>query len=187
MNLSHDICIKRSISRIKDNLFTDCYKNATKSVNTKKIYSPNFDGTIDLNNENKLFGLSVRIVAVESLIFLKKQYEFFESYLQSITFTDEEKNSLNLFYNNTVSLSVKLRKPIYTASIFKFFDKLDILNLINQVDWEIKDVISQHNNYIDILIQVHYRKFILTLFTFILCYFIRHLIICRGFKNLKKN
>lgn len=39
---------------------------------------------IDLKKPEKLHGLAERIVAVESLVFLSKQYEFLQEYLEHL-------------------------------------------------------------------------------------------------------
>lgn len=54
----------------------------------------------------------------------------------------------------TIASAVDLRKPVYMAVTSQAFDVANILNLMNKVNWEVTDVMSQHSNYIDALIQV---------------------------------
>ncbi|XP_014216475.1 syndetin [Copidosoma floridanum] len=145
--------VKRAVSRIKDSLLLKCSTITKNFLNTDQANPPLFSNKTGLNDPNLLFGLAERIVSTESLIFLGHQYETFQSYLYSVISEHEDKVYLNMFYNNTVLLSVQLRKPIYMVSISKFFDAKKILSLMSRVNWELKDVMSLHNTYIDVLIQ----------------------------------
>lgn len=145
--------LKRMISRIKDNLIIENnYSGAGKVFLTHKIHQPCLSPVIDLNNSNKLFGLMERVVAVESLICLGQQFTVFQFYLNSLLVDDKENSYVNQFYQQTIPLTTALRKPVYMASISRAFDTPSILNLMNKVDWELKDVATEHSGYIDFLI-----------------------------------
>lgn len=119
-----------------------------------KVRQPHRSPAINLDDSTNLFGLTERIVAVESLIFLENQYKLFQLYLNS-TIIDNEKNiDLNQLYFQSVLLATALRKPVYMAAIIRAFDASHIYFLITEVDWELKDIVSQHNSYINFLIQV---------------------------------
>lgn len=47
-----------------------------------KVYGPSLSPLVDLKNNEQLNGLAERIIAVESLIFLAKQYEYLQDYLE---------------------------------------------------------------------------------------------------------
>ena len=95
-------------------------------------------------------------MGVESLIFLGHQYESLRSYLEHLTSasSQQEQGFLHQFYTQTITSAVELRKPIFMAVVAQAFDIAVILNLMNRVNWEVRDVMSQHSNYIDTLLVV---------------------------------
>ena len=119
-----------------------------------KVQPLNSTSLNDLNDSDKLFGLPRRIVAVESLIFLGYQYQSFRSYLNSILLHEQEHIHSEQFYLQIISLTTTLRKPIYMPAISQVFDVSSILMLMSKVDWEIKDVVYEHSDYVDYIIQV---------------------------------
>jgi hypothetical protein len=157
--VSNDISVyetnlKRTISRIKDSLIIDTTKTLDVKFSNKKIHQPYLSSIINLNDSSKLYCLLERFVAVESLIFLGQQYETFKVYLDSLVSHEKDRRYLNQFYLQTVTSTAALRKPIYMAVISKAFDVSNILMLMNKVDWELKDIISQHSEYIDYIVKV---------------------------------
>ena len=52
---------------------------------------------VDLSNKDNLFGLTERIVAVESLAFLGSQFDYIQPYLMHLV-PDEKKHLLQHFY-----------------------------------------------------------------------------------------
>lgn len=109
---------------------------------------------MNLSQPEKLHGLTERIVAVESLIFLGQQYEGLRPYLEHLIANSPQRGFLHQFYMQTIASTVDLRKPVYMAVVSQAFNVANILNLMNRVNWEVTDVMSQHSNYIDALIQV---------------------------------
>jgi len=54
---------------------------------------------LSLTDANNFYGVSERIVAVESLVFLGEQYKLLHSYLNSLLTSDTSSYSLQQFYN----------------------------------------------------------------------------------------
>lgn len=54
---------------------------------------------LSLSDANNLYGVSERIVAVESLVFLGEQYKLLQSYLNTLLMLDTSNYSLQQFYN----------------------------------------------------------------------------------------
>lgn len=54
---------------------------------------------LSLSDANNVFGVSERIVAVESLIFLGEQYKLLHTYLNTLLMSDTSSYSLQQFYN----------------------------------------------------------------------------------------
>ncbi|XP_008543882.1 syndetin [Microplitis demolitor] len=143
--------LKLTLTRIEENLIN----NNTTNIESEKIKlrKLNLSTVVDLQNDDKLFGLAERVVGVESLIFLGQQYNNLQAFLMQFVSDNSERGFLSQFYVQTVESAVDLRKPVYMAVVSKCFDVTNILSLMNKVNWEIRDVMSQHSNYIDILLQ----------------------------------
>ena len=54
----------------------------------------------------------------------------------------------------TVSTTQELRKPVYRTVASRSIDFEKLLILMANVKWDIKDIMSQHSNYVDVLLQV---------------------------------
>lgn len=54
---------------------------------------------LSLSDANNLYGVSERIVAVESLVFLGEQYKLLQTYLNTLLTSDTSNYSLQQFYN----------------------------------------------------------------------------------------
>ncbi|XP_011640964.1 syndetin isoform X2 [Pogonomyrmex barbatus] len=147
--------LKLSLARIRETLIIS--ENDTMeengNANYDKVRQPQLSSIVNLSQPEKLHGLTERIVAVESLIFLGQQYEGLRPYLEHLIASSPQRGFLHQFYMQTIASTIDLRKPVYMAVISQTFDVANILNLMNKVNWEVTDVMSQHSNYIDALIQ----------------------------------
>ena len=59
-----------------------------------------------------------------------------------------------LFYFQTVNMAAELRKPIYWSVSSRVINYDIILQYMASVKWDIKDIMSQHNSYIDAILKV---------------------------------
>ncbi|XP_020295336.1 syndetin isoform X2 [Pseudomyrmex gracilis] len=147
--------LKLSLTRIRENLIIS--ENDTMedsgNVNYDKVRQPQLSSIVNLSQPEKLYGLTERIVAVESLIFLGQQYEGLRPYLEHLIVNSPQRGFLHQFYMQTIASAADLRKPVYMAVASQAFDVANVLNLMNKVNWEVTDVMSQHSGYIDALIQ----------------------------------
>ncbi|XP_043488884.1 syndetin [Polistes fuscatus] len=147
--------LKLSLNRMKDNFIvseTETDDNASSNCNNK-VRQPHLSSSVILSQPDKLYGLTERIVAVESLIFLGQQYENLKTYLEHLLGSSPQRGFLHPFYTQTIVCTTDLRKPVYMAVVSQTFDIANILNLMNKVNWEVTDVMSQHSNYIDVLLK----------------------------------
>ena len=75
----YNLKLQGSLQRIRDNLIV---------VDTEqpdhKVPQPHMAPVEDLSQQEGLYGLAKRVVAVESLVFLSKQFDFMHSYLQHL-------------------------------------------------------------------------------------------------------
>lgn len=60
---------------------------------------------------------------------------------------------MNLIFQ-TVSVAVEVRKPVYECVARQVIDSKNIINLMSKVNWEVKDVMCQHSQYVDVLFKV---------------------------------
>lgn len=147
--------LKLSLARIRETLIIS--ENDTMeengNANYDKVRQPQLSSIVNLSQPEKLHGLTERIVAVESLIFLGQQYEGLRPYLEHLIASSPQRGFLHQFYMQTIASVADLRKPVYMAVTSQAFDVANILNLMNKVNWEVTDVMSQHSNYIDALLE----------------------------------
>ncbi len=61
------------------------------------------------------------------------------------------------FYQ-TVSTASELRKPIYWIVAAKAIDYEQMLLMMAGVKWDIREIMSQHNVYVDVLLKVMLHK-----------------------------
>ena len=59
-----------------------------------------------------------------------------------------------VFSIQTVSTAQELRKPVYRTVAARSIDYDKLLALMANVKWDIRDIMSQHSHYVDVLLQV---------------------------------
>ncbi|KAJ0169806.1 hypothetical protein K1T71_014412 [Dendrolimus kikuchii] len=114
--------------------------------------SPESPVHLDMASEANLHGLSERIVAVESVIFLAKQYEMLQPYIESIV-EPHQRLILEHFRDNTLQIVPDLRMPVYMCSASKSLDARTALIAMSQVKWDVKNVAVEHSPYVDMIIR----------------------------------
>lgn len=88
-----------TLKKIQDNLVMEIsYSNDNDQINSERIQKPHLSPVVDIATQEKLHGLAERIVAVESTIFLARQYEFLQDYLESLV-PPANKKILQQFYS----------------------------------------------------------------------------------------
>ncbi|TRZ01837.1 hypothetical protein DNTS_004278 [Danionella cerebrum] len=118
----------------------------------QKVPSPHLSQLVILTSAQTLYGLPERVVATESLVFLAEQFEFLQPHLDTMM-PSAKKPFLQQFYSQTVSTASELRKPIYWMVAAKAIDYEQSLLLMAGVKWDIKEIMSQHNIYVDVLLK----------------------------------
>ncbi|XP_072859287.1 syndetin isoform X2 [Pogona vitticeps] len=118
----------------------------------EKVPVPHLSHLVVLTSGNTLYGLAERVVATESLVFLAEQFEFLQPHLDTVM-PPAKKPFLQQFYSQTVSTASELRKPIYWIVAAKAIDYEQMLLLMANVKWDVKEIMSQHNIYVDSLLK----------------------------------
>ncbi|KAM6959486.1 syndetin isoform 2-T2 [Aplochiton taeniatus] len=118
----------------------------------EKVPSPHLSQMVVLTASGSLYGLAQRVVATESLVFLAEQFDSLQSHLDTMM-PAAKKAFLQQFFSQTVSTASELRKPIYWIVAAKAIDYEQMLQLMAGVKWDIKEIMSQHNVYVDVLLK----------------------------------
>ncbi|XP_064204347.1 syndetin isoform X1 [Anguilla rostrata] len=126
--------------------------HAPSEERKEKVPSPHLSQLVVLTASGTLYGLAERVVATESLVFLAEQFEFLQPHLDTMM-PAVKKPFLQQFYSQTVSTASELRKPIYWMVAAKAIDYEQMLLLMAGVKWDIKEIMSQHNVYVDVLLK----------------------------------
>lgn len=63
---------------------------------------------------------------------------------------------MHVMFSQTVKMAAELRKPIYKAVAVHAIDYEFVLQQMSNVRWDVKEIMSQHNNYVDHLLAVRY-------------------------------
>ncbi|XP_004602239.1 syndetin [Sorex araneus] len=146
--------LRTTLNRIQESLIdleisADPTATLTAAEERKeKVPSPHLSHLVVLTSGNTLYGLAERVVATESLVFLAEQFEFLQPHLDAVM-PAVKKPFLQQFYSQTVSTASELRKPIYWIVAGKAIDYEQMLLLMTNVKWDVKEIMSQHNIYVD--------------------------------------
>ncbi|XP_018413087.1 PREDICTED: syndetin [Nanorana parkeri] len=150
--------LRTTLSRIQESLIDlevsaeNAGSLAPSEERKEKVPSPHLSHLVVLTSSNTLYGLSQRVVATESLVFLAEQFESLQTHLDSVM-PSAKKPFLQQFYSQTVSTASELRKPIYWIVAAKAIDYEQLLVLMANVKWDVKEIMSQHNVYVDALLK----------------------------------
>uniref|UniRef100_A0A2K5PMH9 VPS50 subunit of EARP/GARPII complex n=1 Tax=Cebus imitator TaxID=2715852 RepID=A0A2K5PMH9_CEBIM len=150
--------LRTTLNRIQESLIdlevsADPTATLTAAEERKeKVPSPHLSHLVVLTSGDTLYGLAERVVATESLVFLAEQFEFLQPHLDAVM-PAVKKPFLQQFYSQTVSTASELRKPIYWIVAGKAIDYEQMLLLMANVKWDVKEIMSQHNVYVDALLK----------------------------------
>ncbi|UJR36882.1 hypothetical protein I4U23_029595 [Adineta vaga] len=138
--------LRFTIKRISDNLIAN---NNFEAASNEKIPAAHLSPLVDINSSSSiLYGLPQRVVAAESLVFLAEQFDFLLPYLKLMIPT-ERHTFLIQFYSQTVQVTHELRIPIYHNVSANILDYMSIALMISKVNWDIGEILTQHNIYVD--------------------------------------
>uniref|UniRef100_A0AAQ4RDN2 VPS50 EARP/GARPII complex subunit n=1 Tax=Gasterosteus aculeatus aculeatus TaxID=481459 RepID=A0AAQ4RDN2_GASAC len=152
--------LRTTLNRIQESLIdmeidaaaTNAPVHGAAEDRKEKVPSPHLSQLVVLTNSGTLYGLAQRVVATESLVFLAEQFESLQSHLDTMM-PAAKKPFLQQFYSQTVSTASELRKPIYWVVAAKAIDYEQMLLLMAGVKWDIREIMSQHNVYVDVLLK----------------------------------
>lgn len=144
--------LSMTLRRIHDNLIADPGVIVEGDGMRDRIPAATLLSVVDVTSPGHLYGLAERTVAVESLVFLASQLEMLEGHLESLI-PHNRKAFLQSFYSQTVKMASELRKPVYRPVSARAISYDHVLQQMNNVRWDIKEIMSQHNSYVDTLLK----------------------------------
>uniref|UniRef100_A0A674PLS2 VPS50 EARP/GARPII complex subunit n=1 Tax=Takifugu rubripes TaxID=31033 RepID=A0A674PLS2_TAKRU len=145
--------LRTTLNRIQESLIeVNAGVHGAVEERKEKVPSPHLSQLVVLTNSGTLYGLAQRVVATESLVFLAEQFESLQSHLDTMM-PAAKKPFLQQFYSQTVSTASELRKPIYWIVAARAIDYEQMLLLMAGVKWDIREIMSQHNVYVDVLLK----------------------------------
>lgn len=113
---------------------------------------PDLSPTVQMDQAESLFGLQEKLVAVESAVYLAKQIQSLKGdILQCVS--HDQRSLVDNYESQTLMNVIGLRLPVYMTSIQKAINTEVILQLMAKVSWDIKDVKSQHSQYVEVLLR----------------------------------
>uniref|UniRef100_A0AC35TM65 DUF2451 domain-containing protein n=1 Tax=Rhabditophanes sp. KR3021 TaxID=114890 RepID=A0AC35TM65_9BILA len=152
------------VKRIMNNLDTmDSPASSTNNSPAKKINT--LDSVYVINehhksNSDNLFLIQERIVAIESIMFMAKQLDLIHPVIDSFLLpqnTPSISADLAFFYDILIPYLSKMREKGYSILICKFIDFDELLLRIANTKWDIKELVTDHSNYIDYLLSGYER------------------------------
>uniref|UniRef100_A0AAR2LAF3 VPS50 EARP/GARPII complex subunit n=1 Tax=Pygocentrus nattereri TaxID=42514 RepID=A0AAR2LAF3_PYGNA len=145
--------LRTTLNRIQESLIDmSVGPHGPPEERKEKVPSPHLSQLVVLTASGTLYGLAERVVATESLVFLAEQFELLQPHLDTMM-PPAKKPFLQQFYSQTVSTASELRKPTYWIVAAKAIDYEQMLLLMAGVKWDIKEIMSQHNVYVDVLLK----------------------------------
>ncbi|GFO41645.1 coiled-coil domain-containing protein 132 [Plakobranchus ocellatus] len=145
-----------TLQRIRDDLIVQpsgqTQAGAEPQEGMDKILPASMAPHVNLTMSSNLFGLSERVVATESLMFLVKQLDYLHPYLEELI-PANKKAFLSQFYSQTVHMASEVRKPVYIVVSRNSVAYDLVLQQMGTVKWDVKEIMSQHSAYIDTLLQ----------------------------------
>ncbi|KAJ8977572.1 hypothetical protein NQ317_016097 [Molorchus minor] len=126
-----------TLKKISDNLILEYNpQDGNEAAQEGKIPKAALSPMVDLTRPEKLHGLAERMQASN----LKSHYHIADGFLKpSIKFYVKQISGQHILG------AIGMRYPVYMAVVAQAFDLRQILITMSKINWEVKDVMSQHN------------------------------------------
>ena len=118
-------------------------------VECLKLSAPRLSPVLESTEDaESFFSFAERVAASESLVFLTRQMEQLRSYVEKLV-PYGDKHSLQQFFGTTLTQAAELRRPIYRIVAVQAVDYEAVLTSLVGVSFDIDDIMTQHNPYVD--------------------------------------
>eukprot|EP00794_Sanderia_malayensis_P003270 gene3270-3751_t len=145
-NAAISMKMRMTLKRISNNIILK--QGAILNQGDLKVYAPCLSSMVDLSRQQDLCGLSHRIIAMESLVFLANQLKTLHTHLD-LLIPVAKRAFLAQFFSQTIDVSEELRTPVYKVVAEKAIAFDQTLAQMSLVKWDIKEIMSQHSSYVD--------------------------------------
>ena len=105
--------LRTTLKRIQESIIQNTETDDDESAVINKVPSPSLSPMVNIESTENIYGLPVRIVAVESLNFLSKQLEALQGPIEALL-PPSKKTFLQQFYGGTV----KITSEVSSLTIF---------------------------------------------------------------------
>lgn len=122
-----------------------------------KVGVPKISENVSFASPRDLYGLPLRIVAIESLRFLTNALKEALPLAQTLI-PNDKLSELNEFYSDTVSIVPDIRIQIYRAITYGLINMDQVQRSVQNTKWELKELGLDHNAYVDHLLK-DFREF----------------------------
>ncbi|KAF0304932.1 Syndetin [Amphibalanus amphitrite] len=107
---------------------------------------------VELHRPERLHGLAARLVAAESVVFIADQLELIRRHVEG-NIPQSKRLYVQQFYGQTVAAAADVRGPVYFPVTSRVMDSDVILMRMANVNWEVKELCSQHSAYVDLMLR----------------------------------
>uniref|UniRef100_A0A7E4VMX7 Exocyst complex component Sec10 n=1 Tax=Panagrellus redivivus TaxID=6233 RepID=A0A7E4VMX7_PANRE len=137
--------------RVRLILETDGGENA-EHMRSDKFPTCQLSHCLDINSSETCYLVGERVIGIESLIFLKKQFESLRPVLQSLVPNNRQLPILEKFYKDTLPVIPDIRKAAFGCVSSRVLDYTKVLKLINGVNFNLNEIHDQSSTYVTYLI-----------------------------------
>uniref|UniRef100_A0A0P5AMI3 Coiled-coil domain-containing protein n=1 Tax=Daphnia magna TaxID=35525 RepID=A0A0P5AMI3_9CRUS len=154
--------LRAVLLKIEETLISTATPGSAGSLEDAVAFSPSLSDKVSCpkvclssqtDHPNHFFGLKLRLVAAESVVFLARQLELLRPNLLDLIPSSKE-SLLQQFFSQITSVAHDLRTPIFSFVAHRYLDSEHVTNMMSRVQWEVKEVMSQHSSYVDHILQV---------------------------------
>ena len=110
------------------------------------VREPSLAPCVTINCRDTMFGMAERTVAMESVLFVSEELSSLRDHYKHQL---QGNNEVGVFYESCISACQDLRTPIYISAVKNILQTEMILKMMAKVSWDLKDVVSQHSQYVD--------------------------------------
>lgn len=107
---------------------------------------------VELTNESSLYGMAARVTGMESLTFLTMVLRSMQLNLRK-RLPSSHARHFNSFFTELVEPIPELRWFVYKNSSAKLMNFDEMIRGMGTVKWDVKEILSQHNPYVDVMIR----------------------------------
>jgi len=130
---------------------TDDKGNKTfKEISTGIVRHPTMPLSIDLSRPDTNFGFSERVIAVESCLYLAQQITYLYPALSASLASPQ---MLDHLFSHQTFVVRSMRGPVFYGCLVGTLCLDQIIPIMGKVVWELREVKSQHSNYVDIMLR----------------------------------